>query len=112
MNLIAIVTTLPSREQALVMARALVERRLVACAQISEIESVYRWQGEVQQEAEVRLLLKTREALHDQVEALILAMHSYELPAIHAIRLDRVHGPYGEWIHAATTADGDGACAG
>lgn len=107
MSLIAVVTTLASREQALAMARALVERRLVACAQIAPIASVYRWQGEVQQEEEFRLLLKTREALYPDVERVILAMHSYELPALHTVRLDHVHAAYGEWLRAATEAQGE-----
>ena len=45
MSLLAVYTTVASREEALTMAKALVERRLAACAQIEEIESVYRWEG-------------------------------------------------------------------
>ena len=53
---IAVVTTVARLEDAQAMARALVERRLAACAQIERIESVYRWQGAVQQEPEYRVL--------------------------------------------------------
>jgi periplasmic divalent cation tolerance protein len=62
MKPIAVVTTVASREEAHRLARMLVERKLAACAQISEIESVYRWKGEVQQEPEFRILFKTTEA--------------------------------------------------
>lgn len=100
MSLIAVVTTLPTREQALALGRTLVEQRLVACAQLSAIESLYLWNGMLQQEPEVRLLLKAPEHHYAAIEAAILEQHPYDLPAIHAQRLDRVHGPYGEWITA------------
>lgn len=98
MSLIAVFTTLPTREQALELARSLVEQNLVACAQISAIESVYRWQGNVLQEPEYRLMLKACASRHAAIEAAILARHPYELPAIHAQTLERVHEPYGTWI--------------
>lgn len=100
MSLISVVTTLPTREQALELARALVEQRLVACAQLSGIESLYLWDGQLQQEAEVRLTLKAPEHHYEAIEAAILERHPYDLPAIHAQRLDRVHAPYGQWIAA------------
>jgi len=98
MSLIAIVTTLPTREQALQLARGLVEQRLVACAQLSAIESLYLWEGQLQQDPEVRLTLKAPESHYEAIEAAILQMHPYDLPAIHAQRLERVHEPYGAWI--------------
>lgn len=100
MSLIAIVTTLPTREQALALARILVEQRLVACAQLSAIESLYLWEGQLQQEPEVRLTLKAPESHYKAIEAAILEHHPYDLPAIHAQRLERAHDPYGQWIAA------------
>jgi len=99
-SLIAVVTTLPTREQALQLARILVERQLVACAQLSAIESLYLWNGQLQQDPEVRLTLKAPESHYAAIEAVILERHSYDLPAIHALRLDRVHEPYAKWIGA------------
>ena len=98
MSPIAVITTLPSRERGLELARRLVEQRLVACAQLEPIESLYLWEGALQQEREFRLTLKAAEANYDAIEAVILDHHPYDLPAIHAIRLDRVHGPYAAWI--------------
>jgi len=98
MSLIAIVTTLPTREQALELASTLVERRLVACAQLGSIESLYLWDGQLQREPEVRLTLKALERHYEAIEAAILESHPYDLPAIHAQRLDRVHEPYAQWI--------------
>src|SRR5688572_27909624 len=82
---IAVVTTVATLADAQRLARALVERRLAACAQVSQIESVYRWQGALQQEPEYRVLFKTLEARYVEVEAALRSMHPYQLPAIHAL---------------------------
>ncbi|QPF75938.1 divalent-cation tolerance protein CutA [Roseateles sp. DAIF2] len=108
-TVIAVVTTLPDRAAAQDLARALVSQGLAACAQISEIESVYRWDGALQQEREFRLLLKTRAALYPRLEVAIRAAHPYELPAIHAQALGPVYGPYARWVEEQTLAAGDDA---
>lgn len=100
--LIAVITTLPDRASAQALARALVEAGLAACAQISEIESVYRWEGALQQEREFRLLLKTRAALYPAVEQALRERHPYELPAIHALGLQAAYPPYADWVLAQT----------
>ncbi len=103
MKYLAVVTTIGSQAEAQALARALVERRLAACAQIEPIESFYWWNGAVQHEPEFRVLFKTTEARHAEVEAAIRELHPYELPAIHAYALEHVHAPYGAWIEASTS---------
>ena len=98
MKPIAVVTTVASREEAHRLAHALVERKLAACAQISEIESVYRWKGEVQQEPEFRILFKTTDERYELVESTIRDLHSYKLPAIHAFAFEHVFPAYAAWI--------------
>ena len=98
MKLLAVYTTVASVDAARRMARALVERKLAACAQIGEIESFYSWQGKVANDREFRILFKTTEACWPAVEAAIRELHDYELPAIHALALEQVHPPYGRWI--------------
>jgi periplasmic divalent cation tolerance protein len=102
-SLLAVVTTVGTLDEARSMARALVERRLAACAQISEIESFYQWEGDVQNEKEFRVLFKTTSARYPEVEDAILQLHSYELPAIHAHALEEVYQPYARWIEDNTT---------
>lgn len=97
-----VITTLATREQALALARDLVERRLAACAQITAIDSVYRWHGAVEHDSEFRLLLKTHAEGYAALEAAIRAQHPYELPAIHAIATVMAHAPYAEWVEAST----------
>jgi len=99
MSLLAVYTTVASREEALTMAKALVERRLAACAQIEEIESVYRWEGALHHEGEFRILFKTVAARYAEVEAAIRELHSYELPAIHAIAVERADARYADWVN-------------
>jgi periplasmic divalent cation tolerance protein len=98
MKPIAVFTTVGSEDEAKRIARALVERRLAACVQISRIESFYHWDGAVQNEPEYRLLIKTVDERYSAVEATIRELHSYELPAIHACAIDRIFVPYAEWL--------------
>jgi periplasmic divalent cation tolerance protein len=101
---LAVVTTLPTRAAAQDLARALLAQRLAACAQITEIESFYVWDGALQQAPEWRLLLKTRATLYARLEAAIRAAHPYELPAIHALPLAAIDAAYAGWIDAQTDA--------
>jgi len=105
MACIAVVTTVGSLDDARRIGRALVERRLAACAQIAPIESFYVWDGALCNDAEFRLLLKTTEARYAALEAAIREGHPYELPAIHAERLEPVYPPYAAWIERMTRAD-------
>jgi periplasmic divalent cation tolerance protein len=98
MNIIAIMTTTNSLDEARAIASALVERKLAACAQISPIQSYYTWQGAVQNEEEFRILIKTVEDRYADVEAAILELHSYDLPAVLALDVTHAYGPYCEWV--------------
>ena len=97
-SLVAVFTTVATREDARRIAQALVERGLVACAQLSDIESVYRWDGATQQEPEVRLMLKTAAARYEAVEAALRALHPYELPAIFAMPVSAASADYAAWV--------------
>lgn len=98
MKLLAVITTVASREDARKIATALVERKLAACAQIDEVESCYGWEGAVRHEPEFRVQLKTTDAQYPAVEAAIRALHGYELPAIHAVAVEHAYAPYAAWV--------------
>jgi periplasmic divalent cation tolerance protein len=102
MKPIAVVTTIANRDEARKLALALVERGLAACAQISEIESVYAWKGTIQQEPEFRILFKTTDGHYDDIARAIGELHAYELPAIHAFAFAHVDPAYADWIAANT----------
>jgi periplasmic divalent cation tolerance protein len=99
-KLIIVTTTIGSLEEAQKLARTLVGQKLVACAQISAIESFYHWQDAVQHDKEFRVVLKTTDACYPALEAAIRALHPYELPAIFAVALEHVYAPYGDWVEA------------
>ena len=105
MSTIAIITTTDSLEEARAIAAALVERKLAACAQISSIQSYYTWQGATQNDDEYRILVKTTNDRYPDVEAAILELHSYNLPAIVALDITQAYGPYADWVAENATGE-------
>ncbi len=87
-----------STEAAQQIATALVEERLAACVQMMPVESVYRWEGAVQQGPEVLLHIKTTMGRYPAVEALIQRLHSYELPEISATPITAGSEEYLDWV--------------
>ena len=102
MQLLAVLTTIDDEIRARALAVELVERGLVACAQISRIESVYKWKGVTVQEPEYRILMKTTEARYAELEHAIGELHPYEQPAIIALPVERVEAEFGDWVVAET----------
>jgi len=93
-----ILATTTSAQEADKIANILIENRAAACVQISPITSVYRWQGKVERENELRLTIKTTEALYPQVENLIKENHSYEVPQIVKLPITGGLREYLNWI--------------
>jgi len=102
---IAVFTTIDSLKEARKLAQTVVGKKLAACAHISEIESFYTWENEVQNESEFRILFKTTRERYKDVEKAILKLHSYDLPAIYAVDIDDIHEPFGEWIADNSTGN-------
>jgi len=101
---LVVLTNLPDRGAALKLARELVERRLAACVNVlADCSSVYRWKGEVENAQEVPVLIKTRAAMYDELEAAINELHPYELPEIIALPVVRGLAEYLEWVSAGTS---------
>lgn len=93
-----LLTTLPSREDARALAQVLVAEKLAACVQLLPIESVYAWDGAIQNENEVLLQVKTRTALFDIAIARIKAAHPYSVPQIVGLPFTAGFAPYLDWI--------------
>lgn len=90
-------------EQAQELARRLVEARLAACVNIlSDVTSVYRWEGDVVVEVESTLLIKTTSARYHELEALVTELHEYDVPELIAVQPQHVHAPYLDWARAQT----------
>jgi periplasmic divalent cation tolerance protein len=100
-------TTFAERAEALRMAHDLIDRRLAACAQVHEITSVYRWQGQVEEAAEFMLTVKTAAARVSALKAHILATHSYEVPELLVVPVVAGHERYLRWIDENIGIDGE-----
>ncbi len=89
-------------EEAKRIARAIVEEKLGACANIYPITSIYRWHGEIEEEGEYALLVKTKTAHVDKVASRVRELHSYETPCIVSFKIDAGDQPYLSWIDQET----------
>jgi len=91
--------TVPDTDSAGRIAGSLVEERLAACVNIVPgLVSVYRWEGAVQRDNEVLLLIKTTPGVYDRLEARIRALHPYELPEIISVPIQTGQADYIQWI--------------
>ena len=96
---IVVFMTAPNVDEARRIASELVERQLAACVQIlPEIESVYRWNGDVQRDEEILILAKTTAAQFDDLERAVREIHSYDTPEIVAVPMAHVSEPYRAWL--------------
>lgn len=98
-----VITNLPDREQALALAKKLVDSRLAACVNVlAGCESVYFWEGRTETANEIPLLIKTLDRHYGKIETMIRENHPYELPEIIAVSLSKGLPEYLEWIESAT----------
>ncbi len=96
----SLTTTVPTEPEAQGLARGLVEARLAACVQVEPgLQSHYRWQGELQADAEVRLTVKTVPAARAAVEAFVRRYHPYELPQLLWQEMEASEA-YADWVRA------------
>jgi len=94
-----VLTTTGSQEEARKIARALVEGRLAACVSIiPQVESIYRWQGKVEDAHECLLLIKTTTAAFGRVRDAISELHSYDLPECISFSVENGGSAYLDWI--------------
>lgn len=95
--------TAPDGETAAALAKSMVEQRLAACANIlGPITSVYWWDGKVNTEGEVGLMLKTRQSLVPELTAALRQAHPYECPCVVALPVTGGNPDFLAWIAAET----------
>ncbi|MEK0081998.1 divalent-cation tolerance protein CutA [Benzoatithermus flavus] len=98
--------TCPSKEEALDIARTLMEERLIACANVlPDMMAIYRWQGAVHEASEVVLILKTSPSLAERVSERVQALHSYECPCVAVLPVTAGNLAYLDWIAAETAGE-------
>ncbi|OGZ32749.1 MAG: hypothetical protein A3H02_02090 [Candidatus Niyogibacteria bacterium RIFCSPLOWO2_12_FULL_41_13] len=103
--MIFIYTTCKDAAEAKKLGKLIVEKRLAGCVNVWPIESMYWWQEKsekqekIVEDKEVVLLIKTLQQKVSQIEELILKNHSYAVPCIATIFVDRVNQNYKEWLN-------------
>ena len=109
MSVLLVFCMVPNEAAATAIARALVEERLAACVNcLPGALSTFRWEGRVQSEAELLLLIKTTAERFEALSARVVALHPYELPEVIAVDVCHGLGPYLAWVERETqSAQGD-----
>jgi periplasmic divalent cation tolerance protein len=100
-----VLVTAPDPAAGARIARSLVEEGLAACANVVPgVTSIYRWQGEMHEDPEVLLIVKTRASLVAALAARVRALHPYELPEVLALPVAGGSEPYLAWVRGAAEA--------
>ncbi|MFQ5837764.1 MAG: divalent-cation tolerance protein CutA [Thermoplasmata archaeon] len=95
--------TTKDEEEARRIVRHLVSQGLVACGNIFPIQSIYSWRGEVQEEEEIAIIMKTRTSLVERVIEEVGKAHSYEVPCAVSYPMGRGLASYLAWIDESTS---------
>ncbi|MFT7834822.1 divalent-cation tolerance protein CutA [Saccharothrix sp. BKS2] len=102
-NHVVVLTTAGSAEAADALARAVVEARLAACAQVGgPVRSVYRWDGALQEDREWQLWIKTAYDRVDELTEFIKTRHDYDVPEVVALPVLGGNTDYLAWITEQT----------
>jgi len=97
-----VLTTVADEASAQRIAHAVVAARLAACVtQLPGVISTYRWEGQMQQNTEVLMLIKTTEGAYPALAEEIERLHDYELPELLAVPVDKGSPAYLSWLAAA-----------
>ena len=101
---IAILCTTPDAESAERIANALVEEKLAACVNLlPTLTSYFRWEGKVQREAEVLMVIKAPRANFEAICTRVKALHPYTVPELIALAIDASTPDYLAWLTENTT---------
>jgi len=100
--MILIYITCKDKAEAKKISKQLLEKRLIACANIFPIESMYRWKDKIKEDNEIVLLAKTNKKHYEEIEKEVKKIHSYEIPCIMKIKVE-ANKEYYQWIEKETS---------
>lgn len=107
-RVVLVLVTSPDEEAGRALARRLVNEGLIACGNVVPgLTSVYRWKGEVQEDPEVLLLLKTTSDALPDLKRRVLELHSYDVPEFLALPVTEGSDRYLRWVMGEVGAGGD-----
>ncbi|MEW5762441.1 MAG: divalent-cation tolerance protein CutA [Bacillota bacterium] len=105
MEVVLVYITAADEEEARTLGRTLVENRLAACANvIPRIHSTYRWEGQLVEDEEALLLVKTTRGLVDRLIETVREIHSYEVPAVLVLDVAAGNQAFLDWVAAEVEA--------
>jgi len=100
---IIVLITAPNEEEASRISHALVGEKLAACVNIMPaVRSIYRWEGRIEDEKEVLLIIKTKRVLFERLQKRVKELHSYSVPEIVALPLVEGDEAYMNWLGQET----------
>ena len=103
MDYMFVLITAPDEDEAVKIGKTLVEEKLAGCVNIIKgIRSIYFWQGKVEDEPEVLMIVKTKTNLFDELEKRVKSLHSYTVPEIIGIKIDKGSEGYLNWLTDVT----------
>ncbi|HYH07752.1 MAG TPA: divalent-cation tolerance protein CutA [Thermoanaerobaculia bacterium] len=105
MTPVLVLTTVGASFDARALARTLVEAQLAACVNVvGGVQSIYRWQGNVEEDAEQLLVIKTADARVDALREELFRLHPYEVPEFVVLPVASLSDAYGAWLLSSVTA--------
>ncbi|MFW9929684.1 MAG: divalent-cation tolerance protein CutA [Candidatus Thorarchaeota archaeon] len=90
--------TNPDKETAKRIAKILLQNKLIACANIYNIDSLYCWEEKIADEIEFVLIGKTVESKYDAIIEKVQKNHPYSIPCVIKIPLQEINEPYAKWL--------------
>lgn len=106
MTYILVIITVPSQEEAEKIVNALLERRLIACANVfGPVSSSFWWRGKIDRAEEYLVFMKTEDRLFERVSEVVKRLHSYGVPEIIALPIVKRFTPYLEWISSSLAGE-------
>lgn len=103
MEYIVIYCTVPNKKEGREIARELVQKKAAACVNIvDKVESIFSWDGELSEEKELLLMIKTRKDCFNNVNMIIHSLHSYTVPEVIAVPICQADETYLKWINHET----------
>ena len=105
MDIIVINCTVPNKKIAKDITRVIMKHKLAACvSMIENVKSVFSWDGEICEEKEVLLMIKTRRANYGKIKLVIEDMHTYSVPEIIALPIVDCSEDYLKWLAKETVS--------
>ncbi len=102
MDFLMVYVTCKDGDEAKKIASHMLEGRLVACANMFPVKSIYWWEGKIENEDEVVLLMKTQEGHREAIIKEVLTLHSYDVPCVEFFDIAHGNPEYLEWIKKET----------